>query len=159
MQLLAYVGAVLDEARAWDLIRELARRARAGSPVQVRAGFVVDTAGRLEEVPAERAQLVIEPGEEPCFQSASRLAPAVRQLLELYLPLCIGAGAENAANEPANRIEQLFHRFFRALGGQLCQAGREPQKLEQRAQDRDIELLRCLDVLELLQIVERSLDE
>lgn len=113
MQLLAYVGAVLDDARAWGLIRELARRARAGSPVQVPTGFVVDTAGRLEEVPAERAQLVIEPRAEPCFQSASRLSPAVRQLLDLYLPLCIGKGAQDL----------VIGHVGQSLDGQIATAG------------------------------------
>lgn len=77
------------------MIRELAQRARAGNPVQTRSGFVVDTTGRIEEVAPDRAQLVIEPGSAPCFQSASRIAPAVRQLLDLYLPLCVGAGARD----------------------------------------------------------------
>jgi riboflavin-specific deaminase-like protein len=95
MQQLAYVGVVLDEARAWGLIRELARRARQASPVTASSGFIVDTSGRIEEVPVERAQLVIEPGAEPCFQSASRLTPAVYQLLDLYLPLCVGARARD----------------------------------------------------------------
>jgi diaminohydroxyphosphoribosylaminopyrimidine deaminase/5-amino-6-(5-phosphoribosylamino)uracil reductase len=93
MQLLAHVGAVLDEARAWSLIRELARRARAGSPVSERSGFGLDPAGRIEELPIERAELVVEPDGEPCFQSGSRLLPAVRHLFDLYLPLCLGARA------------------------------------------------------------------
>jgi diaminohydroxyphosphoribosylaminopyrimidine deaminase / 5-amino-6-(5-phosphoribosylamino)uracil reductase len=113
MQLLAYVGVVLDEARAWDLIRELARRARAGNPVVTRSGFVVDTAGRIEEVPAERAQLVVEPGAEPCFQSTSRLAPAVRQLLDLYLPLCLGAAARDL----------VIGHVGQSLDGQIATAG------------------------------------
>jgi riboflavin-specific deaminase-like protein len=113
MQLLAYVGAVLDEARAWGFIRELARRARAGSPVAARAGFVVDTAGRAEEVPVERAQLVLEPGGEPCFQSAVRLAPEVKQLLELYLPLCLGVDAQNL----------VIGHVGQSLDGQIATAG------------------------------------
>jgi len=113
MQLLAYVGAVLDEARAWGLIRELARRARAGSPVGARAGFVVDTAGRVEEAPVERAQLVVEPGAEPCFHSAVRLAPEVKQLLELYLPLCLGVHAQDL----------VIGHVGQSLDGQIATAG------------------------------------
>jgi diaminohydroxyphosphoribosylaminopyrimidine deaminase / 5-amino-6-(5-phosphoribosylamino)uracil reductase len=113
MQLLAYVGAVLDEARAWGLIRELARRARTGSPVLERAGFVVDANGRIEEVATERAQLVIEPAAEPCFQSATRLAPAVRQLLDLYLPLCVGSGARDL----------VIGHVGQSLDGQIATAG------------------------------------
>ncbi|HEY4107342.1 MAG TPA: RibD family protein [Polyangiaceae bacterium] len=95
MQLLAYVGVGLDEVRAWGLLRELARRASAGVPIGERTGFVVDATGRIEEVAAEHAQIVIEPEAEPCFQSATRLAPAVAEMLELYLPLCIGKGARD----------------------------------------------------------------
>jgi diaminohydroxyphosphoribosylaminopyrimidine deaminase/5-amino-6-(5-phosphoribosylamino)uracil reductase len=113
MQVLAYVGVMLDEARAWGLIRELARRARAGSPVQEPSGFVVDSAGRIEEVPLERAQLVVDPGAEPCFQSCSRLAPAVRQLLDLYVPLCIGPGAQDL----------VIGHVGQSLDGQIATAG------------------------------------
>jgi diaminohydroxyphosphoribosylaminopyrimidine deaminase/5-amino-6-(5-phosphoribosylamino)uracil reductase len=113
MQLLAYVGAVLDEARAWGLIRVLARRARTGTPVQVRTGFAIDASGRVEEVPADGAQLVVEPGAEPCFQSASRLSPAVLQLLDLYLPLCIGAGAQDL----------VIGHVGQSLDGQIATAG------------------------------------
>jgi diaminohydroxyphosphoribosylaminopyrimidine deaminase/5-amino-6-(5-phosphoribosylamino)uracil reductase len=113
MQLLAYVGVVLDEARAWGLVRELARRARVGSPVQERAGFVVDAAGRIEEVPPERAQLIIEPDLEPCFQSSARLAPAVIELLDLYLPLCVGSGARDL----------VIGHVGQSLDGQIATAG------------------------------------
>jgi diaminohydroxyphosphoribosylaminopyrimidine deaminase/5-amino-6-(5-phosphoribosylamino)uracil reductase len=113
MQLLAYVGAVLDEARAWGLLRELARRARVGSPVQERTGFVVDATGRIEEVPRERAQLVIEPDAEPCFQSSARLAPAVVELLDLYLPLCVGSGARDL----------VIGHVGQSLDGQIATAG------------------------------------
>ncbi|HEX3776456.1 MAG TPA: RibD family protein [Polyangiaceae bacterium] len=112
MQLLAYVGVGLDEARAWGLLRELARRASAGLPVSERTGFVVDAAGRIEEVAAEHAQIVIEPGAEPCFQSATRLAPAVVEMLELYLPLCIGKGAR----------ELVIGHVGQSLDGQIATA-------------------------------------
>jgi diaminohydroxyphosphoribosylaminopyrimidine deaminase/5-amino-6-(5-phosphoribosylamino)uracil reductase len=113
MQQLAYVGVVLDEARAWGLIRGLARRARQGCPVQARSGFIVDTSGRIEEVAAERAQLVVEPGAQPCFHSAARLAPVVEQLLDLYLPLCIGARARDL----------VIGHVGQSLDGQIATAG------------------------------------
>jgi diaminohydroxyphosphoribosylaminopyrimidine deaminase/5-amino-6-(5-phosphoribosylamino)uracil reductase len=113
MQLLAYVGVVLDEARAWGLIRELSRRARAGVPVSGRTGFVVDASGRIEEVAAEHAQIVIEPELEPYFQSATRLAPAVSELLELYVPLCVGARARDL----------VIGHVGQSLDGQIATAG------------------------------------
>jgi len=82
-----------DEAWAWGLLRALARRASAGEAVRERTGVTCDANGRVEEVAIERAQLLLEPDSEPCFTTALRLAANVRQLLELYLPLCIGEGA------------------------------------------------------------------
>jgi riboflavin-specific deaminase-like protein len=84
-----------DEAWAWGLLRELARRACAGDAVQELVGFRRDQLGLVQEVPVERAELVVDPGADPCFQAASRLAPQIRQLLELYLPLCVGANAND----------------------------------------------------------------
>ncbi|HET7542889.1 MAG TPA: RibD family protein [Polyangiaceae bacterium] len=83
-----------DEAWAWSLLRGLARRARAGQPIRERTGIACDSGGRIEELASERAELVIDPNGEPWFSTAQRLAPSVRQLLELYLPLCVGESAE-----------------------------------------------------------------
>lgn len=113
MQLLAYVGVELDETRAWGLLRELARRARTGEPVAARAGFIVDTAGHIEEVPPDHAQIVIVPGAEPGYRSAKRLTPEVQQLLDLYLPLCVGAGAS----------ELVVGHVGQSLDGQIATAG------------------------------------
>ena len=93
MHLATRLGALYDEAWAWGLIRALADRARAGAALSARAGFDWDASESLREVAIERAQLVVEPDEEPCFHTAVRLTPSVRQLLELYLPLCLGASA------------------------------------------------------------------
>ena len=117
MQLLAYVGVGLDEARAWGLLRELGRRARGGEPVTLRTGFVVDTAGHIEEVPAEHAQIVILPGEEPGYRSAMRLAPEVAQLFDLYLPLCVGARARSL----------VVGHVGQSLDGQIATAGGVPR--------------------------------
>jgi diaminohydroxyphosphoribosylaminopyrimidine deaminase/5-amino-6-(5-phosphoribosylamino)uracil reductase len=91
IQLTAHASSVPDEVWAWGFVRALARRAKSGHAMSERAGFDWDGAGRLEEVPCDRAQLVLEPASEPCFQTALRLTPGVRQLFELYLPLCLGA--------------------------------------------------------------------
>ena len=94
MQLVSRAPLLFDEVWAWGLIRALARRACAGQAVSERAGFNWDVAG-LEEVAPERAQLVIEPNVEPCFQTGARLTAEVRQMLDLYLPLCVGLGAND----------------------------------------------------------------
>jgi diaminohydroxyphosphoribosylaminopyrimidine deaminase/5-amino-6-(5-phosphoribosylamino)uracil reductase len=93
IQLASQAAFLPDEIWAWGLIRALGRRARAGLALEERAGFDWDGAGHLEEVALERAQLVLEPAADPCFQTPLRLTPSVRQLFELYLPLCVGARA------------------------------------------------------------------
>jgi diaminohydroxyphosphoribosylaminopyrimidine deaminase / 5-amino-6-(5-phosphoribosylamino)uracil reductase len=94
IQLASLASLVPDEVWAWGLIRALGQRACAGEAVQQRAGFDWDGTGRLEEVAVERAQLVLDPAAEPCFQTPLRLTPSVRQLFELYLPLCVGQRAD-----------------------------------------------------------------
>jgi len=95
MQLVSRAAQLQDEAWAWGLLRALARRASAGQAVRERSGVTCDASGRLEEVAPERAQLVVAPESEVSFATSLRLAPSVRQLLDLYLPLCVGAGAES----------------------------------------------------------------
>jgi len=94
MQLVSHPPLRRDEAWAWTLLRALARRASAGNALRERTGIACDSAGLLEEVGFERAQLVLDPNSEPGFQSPHRLSPDVYQLFDLYLPLCIGEGAE-----------------------------------------------------------------
>lgn len=83
----------LDEAWAWGLICDLAARARAGrawlQPLSV--SWSVELG--LLETHESTAQLVLDPHSESCFQARAKLSASVRQLLELYLPLCIGPGA------------------------------------------------------------------
>ncbi|MES1173599.1 MAG: RibD family protein [Myxococcales bacterium] len=113
MQLVSRLPALHDEAWAWEVICALAERARAGAAVSVRTGVAWAAPGQLTEVAIERAELVLDPEEEPCFQSALRLAPSVRQLLELYLPLCVGARA-NAL---------VLGHVGQSLDGQIATAG------------------------------------
>jgi diaminohydroxyphosphoribosylaminopyrimidine deaminase / 5-amino-6-(5-phosphoribosylamino)uracil reductase len=94
MQIVAGAPLLQDEAWAWSLLRALARRASAGEAVRQRSGFSCDALGRIEELAIERAQLVLEPDHEPSFHSRKRLSASARQLLDLYLPLCIGEGSE-----------------------------------------------------------------
>ena len=93
IQLASQTSLLPDEVWAWGLIRALGRRACAGAAVRERTGFGFDGSGRLEEVAIERAELVLDPTSEPCFQTARRLTPSVRQLFDLYLPLCVGPRA------------------------------------------------------------------
>jgi len=83
-----------DEVWAWSLLRALARRAKAGQAIRERTAVSCDALGRLEEVAMDRAQIVLEPSNEPSFKSLRRLGASVQQLLDLYLPLCIGESSE-----------------------------------------------------------------
>jgi diaminohydroxyphosphoribosylaminopyrimidine deaminase / 5-amino-6-(5-phosphoribosylamino)uracil reductase len=113
MQVLSRLPALHDEAWAWGLIRALADRARAGTALSVRCGLDWAAPGPLVEVGVERAGLVLDPDAEPCFQSALRLSPSVGQLLELYLPLCIGS--------KANAL--VLGHVGQSLDGQIATAG------------------------------------
>jgi len=94
MQLVSRAPVLQDDAWAWSLLRALARRASAGEAVRQRTGVACDLVGRLEEVAIERAQIVLEPNSEPSFHCPQWLSTSVRQLLDLYLPLCIGKSSE-----------------------------------------------------------------
>jgi len=94
MQLVAQASLLSSDDWAWSLLRALARRASAGNAIRERTAVSCDALGRLEEVASERAQIVLDPHSEPCFNCPLRLTASVRQLLDLYLPLCIGESSE-----------------------------------------------------------------
>jgi len=94
MQLVSPEPLLQGEAWAWSLLRALALRASAGQAVRHPTGVYCDAEGRLEEVASERAQILLDPNSDPSFESPLPLPASVRQLFELYLPLCLGEGAE-----------------------------------------------------------------
>ncbi|HTQ07985.1 MAG TPA: RibD family protein [Polyangiaceae bacterium] len=83
----------LDEAVAWTLLQALAHRAQAGSPLAHSAGLDFDAQGELVELAVGRGALSVHPGATPCFELTGPADPKAVELLELYLPLCIGAGS------------------------------------------------------------------
>src|SRR4051794_14942165 len=95
MQLVSRASLPLGADWAWSLLRALASRASAGEPIRERTGVAFDALGRLAEVAPERAQIVLDPNGEPSFDSSLRLTASVRQLLDLYLPLCIGESSQH----------------------------------------------------------------
>lgn len=84
---------VVDLNLAWQVVRELAKRARSGEPLSERLGFRSDEEGVLRAARPEQAALWIEPDAEPWFGSRAELSAPVSTLLRLYLPLCLGARA------------------------------------------------------------------
>jgi hypothetical protein len=80
----------LDEDSAWSLLRSLARRARAGSPLVRSTSFRVLENGGLEEAPASRSDLNVHPDREAAFETRAAIDANVREMLDIYLPLCVG---------------------------------------------------------------------
>jgi len=84
----------LGEARAWAILRALARRARLGRPLCNSAGLELDEAGDVHELPAGRGLVTVHPDGSPAFELTSPAEREAVELLELYLPLCVGRDAE-----------------------------------------------------------------
>src|SRR5664279_4934416 len=81
----------LGEGKAWQLLRALAHRAAAGDPVKRVCGVSMDGQGRLEEVDLGLGWLDVYPDGVPFYRPTTSLVPDVEAMLDLYLPLCIGA--------------------------------------------------------------------
>ena len=90
----AHPAHVLDEARAWALLQALARRAALGRPLCRPAGLELDQAGELIELGVGRGLVTVTPDGLPCFTLTGPADSEACQLLDLYLPLCIGAASE-----------------------------------------------------------------
>jgi diaminohydroxyphosphoribosylaminopyrimidine deaminase/5-amino-6-(5-phosphoribosylamino)uracil reductase len=84
------VRGLLDESSAWALIRGVAKRASSGQPVSGLRGLSFDARGVVREVAPDAGLVSIDPKGDPPFRAVARATPAVVQMLDLYLPLCIG---------------------------------------------------------------------
>jgi riboflavin-specific deaminase-like protein len=100
----------LDEARAWALLQALARRASNGRPLCRSSGIDLDDRGELIELGLGRGVLTVMPGAVPCFELAAPAGTNVQELLELYLPLCIG--------EASSRL--VLGHLGQSLDGQIA---------------------------------------
>lgn len=80
----------LDEAKAWALLEALSRRARAGEPLSRPAGLALGEAGELVETEVGTGLLSVYPNGSSCFEAKARLDAATAEMLNLYLPLCLG---------------------------------------------------------------------
>jgi len=96
----APIGGELDLERAWDLLSRLAARAGQGRPVADVVGLRVDR-GELREVAAADGWIVAQPDRpsgwsrpgEPASPASAPLARGpLEAMLDLYMPLCVGAG-------------------------------------------------------------------
>jgi riboflavin-specific deaminase-like protein len=105
-------SAWVDESRVWTMLVALARQAKAGHPVVAPCGLRLDSAERAEVVALDAGWIRVHPGEEPCFVAAVPLDRAAAQMLELYLPLCVGRGS----------AETVLAHVGQSLDGQIATA-------------------------------------
>ena len=109
---LAAVTSQLDEVETWRLLRALAGRARRYRPITSACGLRWRGDDQLDEVPIGEGCLDVFPGATPRYQTAAPLLPEVALLLDLYLPLCIGAAS----------TELVVAHLGQSLDGQIATA-------------------------------------
>jgi riboflavin-specific deaminase-like protein len=84
---------ILGEDLAWRLLQALADRASRGAPVLDGAGVALDDQGRARLCPPELGLIVVRQELEQGWEQACAVDDAARELLDLYAPLCCGAGS------------------------------------------------------------------
>jgi riboflavin-specific deaminase-like protein len=88
----------IDEARAWALLLAMTRAARAGRGFASDVGLRLDANDRLVEASGDAAWIVARPSAPRGWSWPRREGDgdaAVAQLLDLYMPLCVGAPARD----------------------------------------------------------------
>ena len=81
-----------DTQRAWELLRALAARSHRAA-VLVPVGCDIDARTRFVTTPLERAWVIARPDLARGWSCAHQLAPGAAALLDLYMPLCVGANS------------------------------------------------------------------
>jgi diaminohydroxyphosphoribosylaminopyrimidine deaminase / 5-amino-6-(5-phosphoribosylamino)uracil reductase len=90
-------GGHLDLELAWGLLCSLADRAHEGRPIAEPIGLALDERGALRELPVDSPDAWI--AARPTSQSGwswpnrPRAGSATEMMLDLYMPLCVGAGS------------------------------------------------------------------
>lgn len=88
-------GSTLEESVAWRVLEALSRRAESGDPLLRPASFDLGPTGDVHEVALGEGLLTIHPDAQPRAEIHARAAPAVVSMIDLYLPLCVGAGSSD----------------------------------------------------------------
>ncbi|MEM7152166.1 MAG: RibD family protein [Myxococcota bacterium] len=85
-----------DLAGAWQLVSSLRARISTHGPIMHATGLCLDRAGELQEVACADGWIVADPGLESGWAYSATIASSdarVGQLLDLYMPLCVGAAS------------------------------------------------------------------
>jgi riboflavin-specific deaminase-like protein len=110
MSLSAPQQGLLDETRAWSLLLRLSELASAGRPVTQRCGLRLDPAGRVEQTSVDQGWVSVDPERELELAPSHAVTPAAAQMLELYLPLCVGERS----------VARVFAHVGQSLDGQIA---------------------------------------
>lgn len=124
----------LDEGLAWALLQALARRAAAGAPLSRPAGLELDPLGELVELGVGRGAVSVHPDATPCFELTGPADAKTVELLELYLPLCVG---ERSAKLVVGHLGQ-------SLDGQIATSSGASQYVTGPENIRHLHRLRAL---------------
>src|SRR6266542_2840640 len=134
MQAPAVREELLDETQAWTLLVALARRASAGDPIRHARGIMLDRTGRALDVAPEMGLICVDPDERGCLRSPVRATPPALQMLELYLPLCLGG----------QRTQLVFGHIGQSLDAQIATGTGESRYVTGPENIRHMHRLRAL---------------
>ena len=106
----------LSQDDAWALVRALAARAQRGRPVTNEPGVSL-VSGEAVAARADEAWIVVRPARGRSWTSPRAVTPGAAELLDLYLPLCVGAAAS----------ELVVAHLGQSLDGRIATASGAPQ--------------------------------
>ncbi|HET9958335.1 MAG TPA: RibD family protein [Polyangiaceae bacterium] len=124
----------LDTTLGWVLIRELLSAARDCAFPPRKIGVSLDHSGRLEYREPEASPVWVEFASEPGFGYSPELSRDVQQMLELYLPLCVGRSAH----------ELVLAHMGQSLDGQIATATGDSRYITGRENLEHVHRLRAL---------------
>jgi diaminohydroxyphosphoribosylaminopyrimidine deaminase/5-amino-6-(5-phosphoribosylamino)uracil reductase len=86
--------ALSDEARAWSLLRGLSRLAAdGGGAIESGSGLALESAQTLRLCAPHQAWIIARPDLIAGWSAQQPIEPAAAQLLDTFMPLCVGARA------------------------------------------------------------------
>lgn len=119
--------AALGPKRAWTLLLRLSERLHDAGAIASPTGVALDAQDQLVELHPAAAPLVLDPEESRGYSVHEslevELPSATRELLDLFVPLCVGSGAPSLV--VAHLAQSLDGRVATASGSSKFISGRE----------------------------------